>query len=149
MSCSFLTQAHCPHPGCEWNPATQTTSSLQLMYVPWAIFQFIGRSFFCPQVECLISACAPEQQYRRSHQFGNVFKHKQLSFQLVSWVFFSSNWRALRVSMLSACMCLHAHQLGRLDLRFPSQQGWPAHPEGKRGSPFWSVQSGSCHLRHH
>ena len=41
--------------------------------------------------------------WRRSLQVGNVFKHRQLSFQLISWVFLSSNWSALRVSIFLPC----------------------------------------------
>ena len=41
--------------------------------------------------------------WRRTLQVGNVFKHRQLSFQLISWVFLSSNWSALRVSMFLPC----------------------------------------------
>ena len=40
---------------------------------------------------------------RRSLQVGNVFKHRQLSFQLISWVFLSSNWSALRMPMFLPC----------------------------------------------
>lgn len=41
--------------------------------------------------------------WRRSLRVGNVFKHRQLSFQLIVWVFLSSNWSALRVSMFLPC----------------------------------------------
>lgn len=76
--------------------------------------------------------------WRRSLQVGNVFSSDNYHFNS------SAEFSSLLIGVPFGCPCschVYAHQLGTQDLRFPSQQGWPARPEGKCVLPFWGMQS--------
>ena len=78
---------------------------------------------------------------RRSLQVGNVFKHRQLSFQLISWVFLSSNWSALRMPMFLPCelTCSPTRDTG---LEVPLPTGLACSPVCYQCVlPFWGMQS--------
>lgn len=141
---SWLTQAYSLRTGCRWKLTTQTSSSFQRMYVPWVIVRFIGRSFLCPQVKCLISPCGEEASRLETYSSTDNYHFNS-----------SAGFSSLLIGVPFACPCschvsLHARQLGTQDLRFPSQQGWPAHQCATSVCYRFGVCSlSSCHLCHH